>query len=451
MTRSIAFLAVSCVILATATASFAESKTVHWAVLLDLPGSVSSNHGAAQRSPTAQLATHLEKSGYLKDHIYQLSTSLPQTTVASLLQAVDGIAFKMQPTDADGNSVDNVLLVFVTGRGLHLNQVDYLQARPIADDQWDKLAPIATPADSPLLSLTDFLKRLSRIPTKRQCVVFDGASASGKAPELLTAAFGTQTLTVNDGQSVMLNRAPALDSSGVMTAFTRGVLHALRGHADVNDDHSISLVEFSEYMARYAAMNEIPAARTFGRAFDVFEVSRSLTSQDDEIRISRELRDALATRLIAAARTALLLEGDINATDSSAKGAAEYAVSAELKNEAAMLLLTVLAARGKFAEAWAESQKRELPLLIFAPHEIEVQAGQEKYGKVARGELIEVTEVSDGGRWARAKRILKISLQPGAEQVASRATKGWVATDQLTADLKRTPSLPEILRPALQP
>lgn len=444
MTRSIAFLAVSCVILGTATPSFAESKTVHWAVLLDLPGSVSSNHDAAQRSPTLQLATHLMKSGYNKDHIYELSTSLPQTTVASMLQSVDSIAAKMQSTDADGNSVDNVLLVLVTGRGLHLNQVDFLQACPIADDQWGALAPES------LLSLSDFLKRLSRIPTKRQCVVLDGASPGGKGSESLTAGFGTQTLTVHDGQSVMLNRAPALDGAGDMTAFTHGVLHALRGHADVNDNQSISLVEFSEYMARYAAMNEIPSPRTFGSAFDVFEVSRSLAAQDDEIRNSRELRDALATRLIDAARTALLLEGDINATDSSAKGAAEYAVSAELKNEAAMLLLTVLAARGKFAEAWAESQKRDLPLLVFAPHEIEVQAGQEKYGKVARGELIEVTEVSDGGGWARAKRILKISVQPSAEQVTSRTTKGWVATDNLTADPKRKPSLPEILRPVLQ-
>lgn len=444
MTRSIAFLAVNCVILATATSSFAESKTVHWAVLLDLPGSVSSNHDAARRSPTLQLATHLVKSGYNKDHICHLNTSPSQTTVQSLLKTVDDVASKMQPTDADGNSVDNVLLVLVTGRGLHLNQVDFLQACPIADDQWGELAPES------LLSLSDFLKRLSSIPTKRQCVVLDGASASGKAPESLTAAFGTQTLTVNVGQSVMLNRAPALDAAGIMTAFTDGVLHALRGHADVNDNNSISLVEFSEYMARYAAMNQIPSPRTFGSAFDVFEVSRSLNRVDDEITRSRELRDALATRLIDAARTALLLEGDINATDASAKGAAEYAVSAELKNEAAMLLLTVLAARGKFTEAWAESQKRELPLLVFAPHEIEVQAGQESYGKVARGELIEVTEVSDSGGWARAKRILKISVQPGAEQVASRTTKGWVATDKLTADPKRTPSLPEILRPVLQ-
>ena len=452
MKRAFAVLAVSCLMAATAPASFAESKTVHWAVLLDLPGTPSSNRGAVERSPTLQLATHLEKAGFSKDRISHLSMSQPKTTVQTMLETVDGIASKMQATDTDGNSVENVLLVVVTGRGLHINRADFLQASPIADDQWRTLDPSTPSTDSPsLLSLSDFLKRLGRIPTKRQCVVFDGASVSGKAPEALTSAFGSQTLTVNDGQSVMLNRSPALNNTGDMTAFIEGVLHALRGHADANDDNSVSLLEFSQYMAHYAVMNGIQSPRTVGRAFDVFEVTRSLTSGDDEIRRSRELRDALATRLIDAARTALLLEGDFNATDSSAKGAAEYAVSSELKNEAAMLLLTVMVARGKFAEAWAESQKRKLPLLVFAPHEIEVQAGQEKYGKVTRGELIEVTEVSTGGGWARAERILKVSVQSDAEKVASRTTKGWIATDKLTADPKQTPPLPDILRPVLQP
>lgn len=443
MKRSIAVLAVSCLIAAAAPATFAESKTVHWAVLLDLPGTA----GAAQPSPTLQLATHLEKSGFSKDRISHLSMSQPETTIQTMLKTVDRIASKMPATDAKGNPVENVLLVLVTGRGLHINRTDFLQAGPIADDQWSTLNP-AAPS---LLPLSDFLKRLGRIPTKRQCVVFDGASVSGKAPEALTSAFGSQTLPVNDGQSVMLNRAPALNDTGDMTAFIHGVLHALRGHADANDDNSISLLEFSEYMAHYAVMKDIQSPRTFGRAFDVFEVARRLANGDDEIGRSRELRDALATRLIDAARTALLLEGDINAADSSAKRAAEYAVSSELKDEAAMLLLTVMVARGKFAEAWAESQKRKLPLLVFAPHEIEVRADQEKYGKVARGELIEVTEVSTGGGWVQAARILKVSVQSGAEKVASRTTKGWIATDKLTADPKLTPPLPDILRPVFQP
>ena len=148
-------------------------------------------------------------------------------------------------------------------------------------------------------------------------MVFDGASVSGKAPEALTSAFGSQTLTVNDGQSVMLNRAPALNNTGDMTAFIEGVLHALRGHADANDNNSVSLLEFSQYMAHYAVMNGIQSPRTVGRAFDVFEVTRSLTSGDDEIRRSRELRDALATRLIDAARTALLVASRENSLISS--------------------------------------------------------------------------------------------------------------------------------------
>ena len=333
-------------------------------------------------------------------------------------------------------------MVYIAGRGLHVEQSDVLQLREIAADDWADTAK----QTAAVWKLSEIVQKLVQLPTKRQCVVIDGASR-GAIPEVLTKGFGSQALPVDEGQVVMLNRANQLNKARTGTVFQQGIAHALRGHADTDNKDGVSLLEFSEYLLLYAVAHDITKPVTFGRTSNVFEMSRG---NSDEVLRSQSLRDELALRLVRAAKTSLLVEGDIAAAATAAEGAAEYAINEKVKDEATMLLLTTRVARGQFKDAWAEAERRQLPLLAYASKKIAITSAEEELGSAQRGELILVSKTDASGTWARAAQILKIDLIRNEAPSVARKTDGWVKVSDLTIDPKDAPALPDALRPVLR-
>ncbi len=440
MKKFLCLLVVSLGLLTASSAVDAAEKTVHWAILLELPTSVAQIDGLKDGS-IAALADQLQRVGYDANHIVQVDVKSGGSPIDAFAKTIEKVSGEMVGK-VDGQVVDNSVLIYIAGRGLHVEQSDVLQMREIAADDWADTAKLT----AAIWKLSEIVQKLVQLPSKRQCVVIDGASR-GAVSEALTKGFGSEALPVDEGQVVMLNRANQLNKARTGTVFQQGITHALRGHANTDNKDGVSLLEFSEYLLLYAVAHDIAKPVTYGRTANVFAMSRG---NSDEVLRSQSLRDELALRLVRAARTSLLVEGDIAAAATAAEGAAEYAINEKVKDEAIMLLLTTRVAQGQFKDAWAEAEKRKLPLLAYASKKIAITSAEEELGSAQRGELILVSKTDESGSWARAAQIMKIDLLRKDGATEARSTGGWVKVSDLTVDPKSVPALPDVLRPALR-
>lgn len=445
MLRPIAALTAVLLVLSLSTSAVAGDK---WAVVF-APGV----YEALDDSPyhlagTKRLRSRLLGSGFDERRIRLLANGSPEAsgpaTSAALEKTLTELSRQLQPED--------LLLVVVASYGIHDREMGDF----VCDVATTKADIAALAGGTPPLSLVSVNKLIGwmiRAPKSvDQCLIIDGTATDAGFEDRLVTPFGRSSRTQRDRQFVFFGRTGELKSirkpPETRTIFMQSILDGLSGHADFNDDGEISVLELAEYSRYFAAADRVTLPRLSGnssRDFVLGTFDPKLKNAD----LSIELRIRLAETLLNSARTALLLERDIEGARNATRRALEYGITGPLHDEITMMMLTSKVLDGHFAEAWKDSQSLKQPLLIFAQKDIDIEVNGATVGQFDAGKMGLITHTAPGFAW------LKTTYSPvwknGRLTFTESATNGWVRTASLSgpAPENSTGDLVKALTPSI--
>lgn len=405
-----------------------------WAVVF-APGNYESlPNSEYHRVGANRLRNRLLKAGFDKQRVRILAGGMPDVSGPATSESLRETVLDLTSKAQDGD----LLLVVVASYGAHIRGRDYVcdttaTARQIAafagDDKTD------TP-DSliPVRNIADWMFELSE--KAHQCLLVDGAATDSGLDHHIANPFGTASSGASSRQYAMFSQTGKLKLIGspqeTRTVFMQSLLDAFAGHADFNGNDSVSVLELTDYMRLFAEEEHAATPRLAGGSSLDFALA-SVDSDTKNDGLSVELRQRLAETLLTSARTALLFERDVDGARGATRRALEYGITGPLHDEIAMMMLTLKVLEGQFDEAWNDSQKLGQPLLVYAPQNLEIKAGEKTLGMFDAGRMGLITKTA--GAWARLQTIYKPAWKNDRLTFEETETTGWI----LGAELAKAP------------
>lgn len=327
-----------------------------------------------------ELSQHLKLAGFDDEHVVILNTSQDEHTLTneSIVEALDEFV--------NMSNSEDLLLVAIAGHGMQLNGKDYICLGATTKQDVHQLMEASSSSSNltqNLVRLQEIVSTMSLSAAGQKLLIVDTAGSrsplkdGGNFPRGLSAneKFGTQVLGISGGTWTICSRSGRLtetkQAEKSKTRFMRSVLEGLALHADANNNKSVSLLEISDYIQRFAeAENSIPPVFQ-GKLNVDFELVKT-TRESTADALPSTIRTLLYSQMRDLAIKALVIEQDADVAINALERAALYAHEPQLKSELEGLHLTAMATSGEVQKAWqlANSLDRSLLMIVANPSKV---------------------------------------------------------------------------------